>query len=84
MKYVVSLKTLRAPLHAANLTICFNLSVCPIILCVYYSCVLITFNCKEQIITFNGLTIKTKRILGLRTRSNASTNNYDACITDRY
>ena len=25
---------------------------CTIILCVYYSCVLITFNCKEKVITF--------------------------------
>ena len=48
----------------------FNFSVCltlnPILLCVYYSCTLITFNCEEKCNIFHALIITTKRILGLK------------------
>ena len=38
----------------------------PIILHVYYSCTLIEFICKEEVITFTDWQIKTKRILELK------------------
>ena len=53
-----------------NLKIDLNFSGCPnfnSILCVYYSCALITFNYIERKSNnFHELTIKTKRILGLK------------------
>ena len=63
-----------------SLKIDLNFSVSPnfnsIILCVYYSCSLITFNYKEKNNNFHGLTIKTKIILGLKLASNTSSHNF--------
>ena len=42
-----------------NFTVCPNFN--PIILCVYYSCALITFNYKEKVVTFIDWQLKRKR-----------------------
>ena len=60
-----------------NLKINFNFSVClpfnPIILCVYYSDTLITFNYEEKVITL--IENQIEKDFGIETRTNRSMNN---------